>query len=314
MRNKRTILWLALAIVLLLGGIFGVSKYRYHYVDLDGDGYTYRENDCEPTDPDINPAAEEISFDLTDQNCDGKDYVDADNYDNDGDGFTPLTGDCDDTSDIAKEINPDAEEIIGDEFDNDCDGRKDEIEQTFSLLNTPIITDTGGKDGAEFLASLAAHRVFIDGEVYEGKLNITASTIGSKAPNSTGNSVAMKIYVAKGNPSSFYEYLNRGLDAKWKGNGKNHFDTSSAAVSGGVFFAGQTRTLDLSLSALPVSAESYSTGKKESIDLLQEIKAAGSNGLIVGFYTTAPTFGVIEQISLTFETAEDAQITVEPAY
>ena len=310
MKKQHTILWLVLTIT-LVGSVTGAYKARHYYFDVDGDGYSLAEGDCEPNNEYVFPDASEKSFDLIDQNCDGKDYVDADNADNDGDGFTPLSGDCDD---VIKEINPNAEEMIGDDFDNDCDGRQNEITKTFSLLDAPLVTDTSGKEGAEFLASLAAHKIAIAGKVYEAKLHITATTIGSNSPDSTGNSIAIKIYAAKGTPSNFYDYINRGLDAKWKGNGKNHLDTSSAAVSGGVFFAGQTRTLNLNLSALPVSSASYTVGEKESIDLLRSIEEEGVNGLIIGFYTSAPTFGVIEEISLTFETSEDAQVTVERAY
>ena len=41
----------------------------------------------------------------------------------DGDGFAPVDGDCDDTQ---AEINPDAEEVCGDDQDNDCDSVVDE--------------------------------------------------------------------------------------------------------------------------------------------------------------------------------------------
>ena len=41
----------------------------------------------------------------------------------DGDGYAPVDGDCDDSQ---AEINPDAEEVCGDEQDNDCDNVVDE--------------------------------------------------------------------------------------------------------------------------------------------------------------------------------------------
>ena len=57
-------------------------------------------------------------------------WADCDDPDNpvpeedcDGDGFTPADGDCDD---LQSQINPDAEEVCGDETDNDCDDVIDE--------------------------------------------------------------------------------------------------------------------------------------------------------------------------------------------
>ena len=41
----------------------------------------------------------------------------------DGDGFAPADGDCDDTS---VDVNPNADEICGDDIDNDCDESIDE--------------------------------------------------------------------------------------------------------------------------------------------------------------------------------------------
>jgi MYXO-CTERM domain-containing protein len=83
--------------------------------DLDGDGVTEAEGDCDDSDPDINPDADEYCDDSVDSNCDESDNDDAvdmeDRYiDNDGDNFgdqaiqacaseigtVPTPGDCDD--------------------------------------------------------------------------------------------------------------------------------------------------------------------------------------------------------------------------
>ena len=60
--------------------------------DLDGDGYTTDEGDCDDTNPDIHPGAEEVC-DGTDNDCDG--FVDEDFIDSDGDGIANCMDDCD---------------------------------------------------------------------------------------------------------------------------------------------------------------------------------------------------------------------------
>ena len=100
-------------------------------VDEDGDGYDV-EDDCDDTDPDVNPGQPAESCcppaDAVDQNCDGligPSEVDiACNcfYDEDGDGWGDGFGpgpDCDDTD---ASIHPEAEEICGDGIDQNCDG------------------------------------------------------------------------------------------------------------------------------------------------------------------------------------------------
>lgn len=109
-------------------------------IDLDGDGFTPPQ-DCDDSNPSINPGATDICGDGIDNDCSGA----ADEgcvvcTDNDGDLFfaqancgTPI--DCDD-SNVA--INPLATEVC-DGLDNDCDFVVDESgaigEQTYYLDN-----------------------------------------------------------------------------------------------------------------------------------------------------------------------------------
>ncbi len=111
-------------------------------VDMDGDGYSPSDGDCDDADPDINPGAAEVCDDI-DNDCDGGVDNDADDGqywypDEDGDGYgdllgaiwsceaskgmAPVFGDCDDTD---PSIRPGASEWC-DGVDNDCDGLTDE--------------------------------------------------------------------------------------------------------------------------------------------------------------------------------------------
>ena len=112
--------------------------------DIDSDGYSESDGDCDDTDSSIFPTATETFGDSLDQNCDGIDGGDADSdgyasiasggldcddqdpsltpLDQDGDGESICDGDCNDNN---AEIHPDAEETPGDGVDSNCNGDDD---------------------------------------------------------------------------------------------------------------------------------------------------------------------------------------------
>ena len=127
--------------------------YRY-YRDADGDtygdpdntiqacvqpfGYISNSTDCNDSNADSNPQADELC-DHVDNNC--NDQIDE-GYDSDGDGYSTCGGDCDDGNAL---INHGATEICDDAIDNDCDGATDAFDTNCQTC-TPGAThscDTG---------------------------------------------------------------------------------------------------------------------------------------------------------------------------
>ncbi|MBJ6369209.1 MopE-related protein [Snuella sedimenti] len=119
-----------------------------YYADTDGDGYgdasstteacsvppgyVANSSDCDDTDADVNPGAEEVLDNGKDDDCDPGTLDSSADTDDDGDGYTENEGDCDDTD---FDINPDAIEIC-DGKDNDCDGQIDENVKTTYYADT----------------------------------------------------------------------------------------------------------------------------------------------------------------------------------
>lgn len=124
--------------------------------DVDGDGWTVCENDCNDDDATINPGSSEICDDGIDNNCDGVvdegcssqclDYeICYDGIDNncdgfideactpgceendlDGDGWSECDGDCDNSNGLVYPGHPDNRRgRWADGLDNDCDGEID---------------------------------------------------------------------------------------------------------------------------------------------------------------------------------------------
>ncbi|MCB9746047.1 MAG: hypothetical protein H6740_25960 [Alphaproteobacteria bacterium] len=90
--------------------------------DLDGDGLTTAQGDCDDSDAAVSPLATETPYDGVDNDCDANTVDD----DLDGDGFG-VAEDCDDAD---ANFNPDAPELC-DGWDNNCDGVVDEGAEGF---------------------------------------------------------------------------------------------------------------------------------------------------------------------------------------
>lgn len=114
-------------------------------VDLDGDGYTRLEGDCDDSagGGEVHPGAAELT-NGRDDDCDGIADEGLGETDEDGDGFSVAEGDCHDERD---DIHPEAPEVV-DRLDNDCDGLADEDFVNRILLNDgtgafEVVPDSG---------------------------------------------------------------------------------------------------------------------------------------------------------------------------
>ncbi len=138
-------------------------------IDDDGDGFDDVE-DCDDSDANVHPDADEVCDDGIDNDCDGVDWLatqdldgDGENpsaegcggtdcddedatlnsADSDGDLITTCNGDCDDNVATGALAGPGLDEVCGDSIDNDCSGTADDEDLDSDGFLSP---DCGGDD------------------------------------------------------------------------------------------------------------------------------------------------------------------------
>ena len=110
--------------------------------DVDGDGFSVADGDCDDSNAMVNPDATEVA-DGIDNDCDGEIDEGSGGDDLDGDGWSVDNGDCDDDD---PSINPGMAEDCADGVDNDCDGF---IDGDDTDCGAPGDDDTGGDDDGD---------------------------------------------------------------------------------------------------------------------------------------------------------------------
>jgi len=154
--------------------------------DLDDDGLSEAEGDCDDLDPDTFPGAVERA-DSLDNDCDGTVDEDTLEGDDDGDGFSETEGDCDDEN---PDVYPGAERVDG-VTNADCDGvsdepRDDAAEDTGSTdtgMDTGEASDTGVPESVDTPYGTGdSEDIAADGPIVIGKQGSGCSCSSSPTP------------------------------------------------------------------------------------------------------------------------------------
>lgn len=126
-RQKKLSPILATITVLTICLLFGCQSSLNSTVvcqDVDGDGYDNEAcggQDCNDSDPRVNPSETDICGDGIDQNCSGEDSTCLECEDADGDGYASSECGGYDCDDALSSVYPGAPEVCGDGIDQNCD-------------------------------------------------------------------------------------------------------------------------------------------------------------------------------------------------
>ncbi|MEC7984713.1 MAG: flagellar basal body FlgE domain-containing protein [Myxococcota bacterium] len=158
------------------------------YDDLDEDGYTEEEGDCDDGDASVFPGAVDSDVDGVDQDCD---QVDGPDLDGDGVADSQFGGeDCDDTDDTVQSRPNDAD-CDGYEAPEDCDDTDDSIyPMAGDVAGDGVDSDCDEVDcDAGFRQGLVADSIVITGNL-DAAADSTTSPLGSMIFDGMTESIA----------------------------------------------------------------------------------------------------------------------------
>ena len=142
--------------------------------DVDRDGVTVRDGDCDDFNNRVFPAAPEVPGDAIDQDCSGMDAMAPLPTDVDGDGVAAAMGDC---NDLDASVFPEARERTGDGVDANCDGEERPTlgEDRFGEAVGLIDTDRDGAISFDEFELACAESAMVLGEARPGVVSTHAS-------------------------------------------------------------------------------------------------------------------------------------------
>jgi len=260
------------ALVLVLVACTNTTK----PTDLDKDGWSKEDGDCDDLDDTIYPGALDILKDCNDSN--------------DSSASSSFSSGTDSSTTSSSSSSSLKSELI--------------------IMRNFIPQPTAGKVNQDFFNAINAQAIYVnDSSISNAKLIVEAGTVYPKEtlyerPKSLGIGIYIGVF-DKNTLRAKAEYT-RFLDAEWKGN-CNNLNIDNAQNEGGVYFFGQIRHLEFNLNnPLPVSKENKCETGKEEIDLLSLIKNSKQRGefVMIGFYSSGAPYGLIREVKMLYEGGE----------
>ena len=219
--------------------------------DLDEDGFTTCDDDCDDTDDTVYPGAEEIA-DGEDNDCNGETDESTSLSDDDQDGWTEIEGDCNDND---ASVAPDLSEVWYNGIDNDCSGGSDFDRD----LDGQDLAANGGLDCDDLNAAIfaGANETWYDGvdQNCDGKSDFDQDGDGSVVDDDCND---LQSGIHPGASEAYYDGIDQDC------NGKSDFDQDGDG-SDALAFGGQDCN-DLNAAIFVGATETWYDGFDQNCD------------------------------------------------